>query len=129
MSLPYMATRRALWQGLTLPQRALDVARRVFVARLAIDKPGPGGAGVSRPQSFLLGVNSAVDAGVRPRAERMQRVWSNLRRPERVELRTDMGGTGQAALPLPDVERALECLARFVDPAGALEHVGEVLVG
>ena len=52
----------------------------------------------------------------------------DLRPPERVDLLTETDDVGQAALSLPDGEGALERLARLVDPAGALEHGGEVLV-
>lgn len=56
-------------------------------------------------------------------------VHSLLRLPERVNLRADGSRAGEAALPLPDRERALERFTRLVDPACALEHGGEVFVG
>ena len=48
---------------------------------------------------------------------------------EVARLVTETADVGQATLPLPDGEGALERLARLVDPARALEHCGEVLVG
>jgi hypothetical protein len=53
---------------------------------------------------------------------------SDLRARERVDLLTEPARVGQAVFPLRELQRALEGLARLVDPAGTLEHGGEVLV-
>ena len=54
---------------------------------------------------------------------------SHVRRSERVDLLSETDDVGQAALSLPDGEGTLERLASLLDPACALEHGGEVLVG
>src|SRR6478752_1199779 len=53
---------------------------------------------------------------------------SDLRAPERVELMTYATHERPAALLFPDGQRALQSLARLLDPASTLEDHCEVLV-